>query len=99
MRKTVCAFIKSTFQPPKEVEVNKDRLRWRIHYKGREFAINLDTILKPALNTAYVEIKARTWSRSDAKQRADLNRGIVRVIGCGGGHRTETKEYAELFGI
>ena len=91
-------FYQEYFQPTKEIEVNKDRLRWRIHYKGREFAVNLDTILKPALDTAYLEIKARTWSRSDAEQKAGLIGELLELLGVAM-YSAETKEYAELVGI
>ena len=65
-------FYQEYFAPSAEVSVNKDRLRWRIVYKGTDFAINLDHVLKPEIPGYFLEIKSRTWSRSDAERKAGL---------------------------
>ncbi|MGD2078111.1 MAG: amidohydrolase, partial [Chloroflexota bacterium] len=40
-------FYREYFAPDLEVEVNKDRLRWRILYRDTDFAVNLDKVNKP----------------------------------------------------
>ncbi|MCB9421658.1 MAG: amidohydrolase, partial [Ardenticatenaceae bacterium] len=57
-------FYREYFAPKVEVEVNKDRRRWRVLYQGTDFAINLDKLTLPAMEGYYLEIKSRTWSRT-----------------------------------
>jgi 5-methylthioadenosine/S-adenosylhomocysteine deaminase len=65
-------FYREYFQPASEVEVHKDRRRYRIRYGGTDFEINLDKLLKPELPSVFLEIKSRTWSRQDAERKAEL---------------------------
>ena len=65
-------FYREYFQPASEVEVHKDRRRYRIRYGGTDFEINLDRLLKPELPSVFLEIKSRTWSRQDAERKAEL---------------------------
>jgi 5-methylthioadenosine/S-adenosylhomocysteine deaminase len=74
-------FYREYFQPTHEVEIQKDRLRWLIRRSGTEFFINLDHILKPDLPGRYLEIKSRTWSRTDAEKKAILILELIRVLG------------------
>lgn len=64
-------FYREYFNPKGEVFIEKDRLRWRILFRGIEFYINLDRVDKPALGT-FLEVKSRTWSRRDAENKAKL---------------------------
>ncbi len=65
-------FYREYFKPSAEIEINKDRLRWLIRYKGESFFINVDTILQPEVEGHFLEIKSRTWSRVDAETKAKL---------------------------
>jgi 5-methylthioadenosine/S-adenosylhomocysteine deaminase len=65
-------FYREYFDPIREVEVSKERRRWRILFKDTEFAINLDQLIDPATTGYFMEVKARTWSRTDAERKAAL---------------------------
>lgn len=65
-------FYREYFQPREERRVDKLRHRWRIKYKGVEFAVNVDRLIQPASEETYLELKARTWSKQDALQKAAL---------------------------
>jgi 5-methylthioadenosine/S-adenosylhomocysteine deaminase len=73
-------FYREYFAPNQDVEVHKDRRRWRILYKETDFAVNLDKVLKPALPSYFLEIKARTWSRSDAERKAALITELLQLF-------------------
>jgi len=74
-------FYQEYFEPSDEVSVSKDRLRWRIVYKGTDFAINLDHMLKPKMPGYYLEVKSRTWSRSDAERKAGMIVELLALFG------------------
>ena len=65
-------FYREYFKPQAEVEVHKERRRYRIRYGGTDFAINLDRLLKPDLPGLFLEIKSRTWSKQDAERKAEM---------------------------
>lgn len=65
-------FYREYFQPVGEREVHKERRRWRIRYRGTEFAINLDRLIKPEVPGYFLEVKSRTWSMRDAERKAEL---------------------------
>jgi 5-methylthioadenosine/S-adenosylhomocysteine deaminase len=65
-------FYREYFKPVDEVEVHKERRRYRIRYGGTDFAINLDQMIKPELPGVFLEIQSRTWSRQDAERKAEL---------------------------
>ena len=73
-------FYREYFKPQREVEIQKDRLRFLISFKETEFFVNLDTITTPPLG-CFLEIKARTWSRKDARQKADLTQELLAYLG------------------
>jgi 5-methylthioadenosine/S-adenosylhomocysteine deaminase len=52
-------FYREYFKPTRELEIEKDRLRYLVQYENTEFFINIDTITKPQLGK-YMEIKSRT---------------------------------------
>ncbi len=64
-------FYREYFTPVREIRIEKDRLRWLVHYKGEAFFINLDHFIDPSLGD-FVEVKSRTWSRRDAEHKARL---------------------------
>ena len=74
-------FYREYFHPDKEIEVVKWRTRYRVLYQGDEFAINLDNITRPQGLGSFVEIKARTWSASDAEKKAGLISKLLRELG------------------
>ncbi|KXK17861.1 MAG: putative hydrolase [Chloroflexi bacterium OLB15] len=74
-------FYREYFRPQRERELEKDRLRWHIHFRGVLFYINLDRVLDPALPGQYLEIKSRTWSASDAEYKADLIHEMLGILG------------------
>lgn len=73
-------FYREYFQPQNEKKVDKIRNRWRIKYKGVDFAVNLDRLIQPPSDEAYLELKARTWSRQDALQKAELISELLDVL-------------------
>lgn len=74
-------FYKEYFAPDVEVEVHKDRLRWRILYRDTDFAVNLDKVIKPNIGDHFLEIKSRTWSRNDAERKAGLISELLEMFG------------------
>lgn len=88
-------FYREYFTPDSEMEVVKDRLRWRIAFKGEDFAVNVDRVMTPALPGRYLEIKSRTWSHRDAEKKAMLISELLEELGVGD-ISAETREYAEL---
>ena len=48
------------------------RHRWRVEFEGKELTVNLDQLPQPNGGARFLEIKARTWSRNDAKQKATI---------------------------
>jgi 5-methylthioadenosine/S-adenosylhomocysteine deaminase len=88
-------FYREYFAPESEMEIHKDRLRWRVLFHNTDFAINVDQVLQPALPQRYLEIKARTWSRRDAERKAAMIETLLDQLGLAG-ISAETREYAEL---
>jgi 5-methylthioadenosine/S-adenosylhomocysteine deaminase len=88
-------FYQEYFAPARELRVTKDRYRWHVLYKATDFAINLDRVLEPELPGYYLEIKARTWSRSDAERKANLIAELLAVCGLDL-DQAERREYAEI---
>ncbi len=74
-------FYREYFAPQGELQVNKDRRRWQVRFRDQEFFVNLDTILAPAFPKPYLEVKSRTWSRSDAEVKAGLIVDMLRMLG------------------
>jgi len=88
-------FYREYFDPQREVEVHKERRRWRVLYQGTDFAINLDNLTRPARPGYFLEIKSRTWSRSDAEHKARLISELLDLLGIER-EAVEPKEYADL---
>ena len=87
-------FYREYFKPTNEIYVEKDRLRWRILFKGTEFYINLDRLIKPNLGT-FLEVKSRTWSRKDADHKASLAKELVEYLGANS-EETITHDYPDF---
>jgi 5-methylthioadenosine/S-adenosylhomocysteine deaminase len=73
-------FYREYFQPSEEKRVDKIRRRWRIKYNGVEFALNLDRLIQPPSDEVYLELKARTWSKHDALQKAEMISELLEVL-------------------
>jgi 5-methylthioadenosine/S-adenosylhomocysteine deaminase len=65
-------FYHEYFGAERVVEIEKHRRRWRVVYKGEDFAVNIDRLDGHAEPGPYLEIKSRTWSQRDAVQKAEL---------------------------
>ncbi len=74
-------FYREYFQPLEERKVDKIRRRWRVKYKGVDFAVNLDRLTRPPSEKVYLELKARTWSKHDAVQKAAMLSELLDVLG------------------
>jgi 5-methylthioadenosine/S-adenosylhomocysteine deaminase len=73
-------FYKEYFRPSQDLEVQKDRLRFLIRYRGTEFFINIDWVTKPDLGH-FLEIKSHTWSRQDADLKSQLVAELTALLG------------------
>ncbi len=87
-------FYREYFQPHDEITVEKDRLRWRVLYQGTEFYVNLDRLDKPDLGY-FLEVKSRTWSRSDAEHKSEKVSDLVTFLGASP-KETIPQDYATL---
>jgi 5-methylthioadenosine/S-adenosylhomocysteine deaminase len=74
-------FYREYFQPVEEIQVHKERKRYRIIYEDTAFAINLDRLMDGPLDEVYLEIKSRTWSRGDAERKAWLIGRLLELFG------------------
>jgi len=88
-------FYREYFAPQTEIAVSKDRLRWRILYEETDFAINLDHFKTDDGDKHYLEIKSRTWSRTDAERKAKLITELLALFGVDP-KMAVAREYAEL---
>ncbi|HOF29197.1 MAG TPA: amidohydrolase family protein, partial [Anaerolineaceae bacterium] len=73
-------FYNEYFKPVRSVEIEKDRLRYLIEFKGTEFFVNLDTLIQPNIGK-FLEIKSRTWSREDADHKTALIHDLFEQLG------------------
>jgi 5-methylthioadenosine/S-adenosylhomocysteine deaminase len=73
-------FYREYFNPAKEIEVHKERKRYRIIYEDTAFAVNLDHLTGTDSDDAYLEIKSRTWSRRDAERKASLISSLLELF-------------------
>jgi 5-methylthioadenosine/S-adenosylhomocysteine deaminase len=87
-------FYREYFKPRSEVAIEKDRLRWLVKYKDTEFFINLDHMTEPQLGY-FLEIKSRTWSRTDARHKAQLTSELLALLGASEGEPV-TDDYIDI---
>lgn len=73
-------FYREYFKPDSILEVQKDRQRFHVQFKGIKFFINVDTMIQPELGK-FVEIKSKTWSRIDAEQKTKLVASLLNFLG------------------
>lgn len=90
-------FYREYFRPIEEREVQKERMRWHILYKGVLFYVNVDTMQSPFAGQTFLEIKSQTWSQRDAEYKAHLVTEILSILGLSPDKRMR-KEYLEFVG-
>jgi 5-methylthioadenosine/S-adenosylhomocysteine deaminase len=74
-------FYREYFQPSRVTSIEKQRRRWRILYQGKDFAINIDELRNHPNSEPFIEIKSRTWSRSDATEKARVIGDLLQLFG------------------
>jgi 5-methylthioadenosine/S-adenosylhomocysteine deaminase len=90
-------FYHEYFKPSQETYIEKDRLRWRVLYKGTEYYINLDKLIQPDLGH-FLEVKSRTWSLRDAEHKAEIASDLIEYLSASP-NRTQTKDYVEMIEV
>jgi len=88
-------FYREYFRPAAERIVEKDRRRWLVAYRGVEFYVHLDRLMKPATEGYFVEVKSRTWSRRDARDKAAVITELLALFGARPDD-TISEEYVDL---
>jgi 5-methylthioadenosine/S-adenosylhomocysteine deaminase len=88
-------FYREYFQPAREREVEKDRRRWLVAFRGVQFYVHLDRLLNPATDGYFVEVKSRTWSRRDAQDKASVITSLLERLGARPDDTIEA-DYVEL---
>jgi 5-methylthioadenosine/S-adenosylhomocysteine deaminase len=91
-------FYREYFRPSSERTVQKERRRWHVLYKGVLFYINVDRMIEPQVEGAFLEIKCQTWSLRDAEFKATLISEMLEALGLSDAHRTR-QEYIELAAV
>ena len=80
-------FYREYFRPAAEHHVEKERRRWLVVYRGVEFYVHLDRLIKPPSGDHFVEVKSRTWSRRDARDKAAVITALLALFGARAGRR------------
>jgi 5-methylthioadenosine/S-adenosylhomocysteine deaminase len=88
-------FYREYFRPSAERIVEKDRRRWLVAYRGVEFYVHLDRLLTPARDGCFIEVKSRTWSRRDARDKAAVITELLALFGASADD-TISDGYADL---
>ncbi len=87
-------FYREYFKPNGATEIVKERLRYLVTFQGVDFFVNLDTLTQPALGI-FLEVKSRTWSRQDARRKAQLAHDLIAFLGADPDH-TITSDYLDM---
>ena len=88
-------FYREYFRPQREREIEKDRRRWLVGYRGVQFYVHLDRLLKPATDGYFLEVKSRTWSRRDAEDKAAVIVPLLERLGASS-DQAIAQDYVEL---
>ena len=88
-------FYREYFKPQREREIEKDRRRWRVGYRGAQFWVHIDRLLTPAAEGYFLEVKSRTWSRRDAQDKAAIITELLERLGARSNAIVE-EDYVEL---
>ena len=91
-------FYREYFKPAREREVEKDRRRWLVAYRGVQLYVHVDRLLNPPAEGCFVEVKSRTWSRRDAQDKAAI---VTELLDRFGARPDDTIEegYVEWSGV
>lgn len=90
-------FYREYFTPDREIFIEKDRQRWLVKYQETEFYVNIDRVDKPELGY-FLEVKSRTWSRSDADRKSELAAELVNYLGAST-EESVPQDYTEIISI
>jgi len=74
-------FYREYFRPANERVIEKVRRRWLVAYRGVEFYVHLDRLVPPGGDGYFLEVKSRTWSRRDARDKAQVISELLSVLG------------------
>jgi 5-methylthioadenosine/S-adenosylhomocysteine deaminase len=74
-------FYQEYMQAQSEHTIIKERWRWHIDYKGLQLYVNLDELTEPRQDGFYLEIKSRTWSLTDAEEKANAISDLLAYLG------------------
>ena len=88
-------FYREYFRPAAERFVDKERQRWLVAYRGVEFYVHLDRLISPPVDGYFLEVKSRTWSRRDARDKATVIAELLALFGASADD-TITDGYADL---
>ena len=88
-------FYREYFKPAREREVEKDRRRWLVAFRGVQFYVHLDRMMNPHAGGYFLEVKSRTWSRRDAQDKAAIITELLELLGARPDEAIE-EDYVEL---
>ena len=88
-------FYREYFKPAREREVEKDRQRWLVAFRGVQFYVHVDHMMSPHAGDCFLEVKSRTWSRRDAQDKAVIIAELLELLGARPGEAIE-EGYVEL---
>ena len=88
-------FYREYFKPAREREVEKDRRRWLVAFRGVQFYVHVDHLVRPHPGAYFLEVKSRTWSRRDAQDKAAIITDLMERLGARPDEATE-EGYVEL---
>lgn len=74
-------FYREYMQTEKERTITKERRRWHIDFRGLRLYVNLDQLIDPPAEGYFLEIKSRTWSPTDAEQKAEAITDLLKAAG------------------
>ena len=74
-------FYREYFRPAAEHVVEKERRRWLVAFRGAEFYVHLDRLINPPAEGFFLELKSRTWSQRDARDKAAIITELLSLLG------------------
>jgi len=87
-------FYREYFNPVKDMEIQKDRLRYLVKFKDTEFFVNIDHVTLP-FEGDFLEIKSTTWSQKDANHKSKLVSELLKILGATNQEKINL-DYADL---
>jgi 5-methylthioadenosine/S-adenosylhomocysteine deaminase len=88
-------FYREYFKPARERDIEKDRRRWLVGYRGVQFYVHVDRLLNPPGGGQFVEVKSATWSRRDAEDKATIITELLERLGARA-DETVDRDYVEM---